>query len=889
VDLADKKNRASDIRQRAAALQAAGIPGIQIAATLCELMDRFVVDLVEDAFADEPEDVKTAVRERACVVAVGGTGRGELCPDSDLDLLFLDETRGRLPFRDGVTRIVQSCWDAKLGLGHSVRTIRECVAMARQDCEIATSLIEARLVWGSEAVFDQLRRQFRRRVVDARRGAFVQDCIAARAKEFPEPGDPAQQLEPNVKRSLGGLRDLHLIRWIGFATFGAADLDTLRLNGGLSMDEAHAVRSAWEYLTRIRIDLHLSAGRAQDLLTRDEQLRIAGERGFPGTAAQRPVEQFMQEYFRHSTALARVARRFSARFRARSAGERFASAVFSHRTEGIMRVMRDELDAAPRHLARLCRSLESVLRLYRAAAFYGILPSIRLVDAIESAARGFNDDLSAESAALFMDILRCRSHLGPVLRSMYETGVLEHVIPDVRHTHCLMQFNQYHSYTVDEHSLRAVETASRYREGDGPIGAAYESLKHKEILHLALLLHDLGKGFEEDHWEVGRRIADRVAQRLRLSPRHREQLMFLVHRHLDMAHNALRRDLTDPELILQFSHDVGTPETLSMLYVLTAADITAVGPGAWTSWKDELLTELYNRCQLVLSGTRDAHDAGSRLREVRERVAALVRPPGRSPEELNGWGLWLDRQLDGFSAYYLTCTPAERIAADLRIIRELSPDDVRAIGQFEAETGTVEYRVLTRNPRAAEGCFHKLSAVLTAKRHEILSADISTTREGVVIDSFRVIDRDFDGHVPPERLEEVAAGIEDVLRQSTDVEKLFLRHRRFGSGRRTTQVSNLPLRVEVDNDSSDSRTIIDVFAHDRPGLLYSLARTLYELNLSVDLARISTHYDQVVDVFYVRELDGRKVRDPGRLESIRSTLVAQLDEFERTGHRRFVM
>jgi [protein-PII] uridylyltransferase len=214
---------------------------------------------------------------------------------------------------------------------------------------------------------------------------------------------------------------------------------------------------------------------------------------------------------------------------------------------------------------------------------------------------------------------------------------------------------------------------------------------------------------------------------------------------------------------------------------------------------------------------------------------------------------------------------------------------VRAIGRFEAETGTVEYRVLTRNARAAEGCFHKLSAVLTAKRHEILSADISTTRDGVVIDSFRVVDRDFEGHVPPERLQEVAAGIEDVLRQSADVEKLFIRHRRFGSGLRTTQVSNLPLRVEVDNDSSDSRTIIDVFAHDRPGLLYSLARTLYELKLSVDLARISTHYDQVVDVFYVRERDGRKVRDAARLESIRATLAAQLEEFERSGHRRFVM
>ncbi len=887
MDLADKKSRAAEIRDRAASLFASGTPGIQIAATLCDATDRLLLDFIELAFAGCSDAERAAMQEHACVVAVGGTGRGELCPYSDIDLLFLDESKGRSPFRNGVTRIVQYCWDAKLGLGHSIRTISECTSMAKQDCEIATSLIEARLIWGSQTKFDLLRRRFRRRVVDSRRRAFVEDCIAARAKEFPVPGDPAQQLEPNVKRSLGGLRDLHLIRWIGFAIFGAADLDTLRLNGGLSMDEAHAVRSAWEYLTRIRFDLHLSAETSQDLLTRDEQLRIADERRIAGTTAQRPVERFMQEYFRHSSALAKVSRRFAARHRPRSKWSQAGAALMSHRTEGVIRVTSDELDAAPRHLPRLCRSLESVLRLYRAAAFYGILPSVRLVDAIETAARGFTDDLSAACASLFMDILRCRTHLGPILRNMYETGVLELVIPDMRHVRCLMQFNQYHHYTVDEHSLRAVEIASRYSKSDGSVGAAYESLKHRELLHLALLLHDLGKGFDEDHWEVGKRIASRVGERLRLSSRHRQQLEFLVHRHLDMAHNALRRDLTDPDLILQFSHDLGTPETLSMLYVLTAADITAVGPGTWTSWKEELLTEFYNRCQFVLSGTRDGGDTSARLRDVRRRVldSALATP-------LNGdagsWTAWVERQLDGFSAYYLTCTSPTRIAGDLQIIHQLGPDDVRAQGEYESETGTIEYRVLTRNARAAEGCFHKLSALLTAKRHEILSADISTTREGVVIDSFRVLDRDFEGHVPPERLQEVAAGIEAILRQSIDVEQLFQRHRRFGAERARSQVSNLPLRVELDNDSSDSRTIIDIFAHDRPGLLYSLARTLYDLKLSVDLARISTHYDQVVDVFYVREQDGRKVQGADRLDAIRNRLVTQLNEFEQDGHRRFV-
>ncbi|MFO1096203.1 MAG: HD domain-containing protein [Planctomycetaceae bacterium] len=205
-----------------------------------------------------------------------------------------------------------------------------------------------------------------------------------------------------------------------------------------------------------------------------------------------------------------------------------------------------------------------------------MLPSPRLVEAIEAGIGPLNDDLTPAAARYFMDILRCTKHLGPVLRSMYDAGVLERVIPDVRHVRCLMQFNQYHHYTVDEHSLRAVEVVTRFAERDDAVGSAYAAIRHKELLHLALLLHDLGKGFEEHHWEVGRRIADRVGQRLLLEPQHREQVMFL-HQHLEMSHIALRRDISDPNLVLQFSHQIGSAETLTMLYVLTVADITAVG------------------------------------------------------------------------------------------------------------------------------------------------------------------------------------------------------------------------------------------------------------------------------------------------------------------------
>ncbi|MFO1096202.1 MAG: ACT domain-containing protein [Planctomycetaceae bacterium] len=267
-------------------------------------------------------------------------------------------------------------------------------------------------------------------------------------------------------------------------------------------------------------------------------------------------------------------------------------------------------------------------------------------------------------------------------------------------------------------------------------------------------------------------------------------------------------------------------------------------------------------------------------------AALKVLDPAYSVPPLSDWA---ERQLAGASDYYLTSTPPERIAADMHVMRQLEPDEVTALARPDADSGTIEFRILSRSRKAAEGCFHKLAGALTAKRLEIVAADISTTQEGGIVDSFRVVDNDFEGPAPAQRLQDVCELLQRVLRDNVPAESLFQRHKRFGAEHHRTSISNLPLRVEVDNDSSDNRTVIDVFAHDRTGLLYTVSRAIYELGLSVDLAKISTHYDQVVDVFYVREPDGSKVSNPERLSQIRETLSATLEEFERAGYRRFIM
>lgn len=877
--------RIAEIRERARSLHGKGATGVQVSAAMCEAVDAFIVDRFQAALEALDPQKRELVEAHCAVIAIGGSGRGEMAPYSDTDLLFLYQAPARAPFNQCTSQMVRELWDAGLQLGHSVRTPAECVSLAKQEPEVATSLVESRLIAGNQQVFDRFVRGFYRKVAGRRLKSFVDDCVSARDEERQADGSSATRLEPDVKRSPGGLRDVHLIRWVGFAQFRTSDIDSLRLKGALAKDDARALLAAQEFLMQIRNDMHFAQGRPQDVLVREEQLRIAEARNYRQTAGQRPVEQFMQKYFRHATAIADIAERFVARHRPKSKLVAATNALMMHRADGIFKVGVGTIDVVPRRRKDVCSNLEQVLRLYRAAALYGVRPVPELVETIQRSTPQFDPVLSSRCIRLVLDILGCSGQLGGVLRSMYKTGVLEHVLPPLTHAHGLLQFNQYHSFTVDEHTLRAVEAAAELEADEGPLGTAYRSIPRKQILHLALLLHDLGKGFDEDHSEVGRRLAEQTSARFNLDNHDRDLLTFLVHKHLQMAHLAFRRDISDPDVLLPFSRDVGSPETLRMLYVLTAADLKAVGPGVWTEWKAELLSDLYDRTMVVVSGKHYGYHEKERLASIKEHVKSSIVP-------LEGDGTserlfeWIDRQLDTLPPHYWSNTPPAGIAQDLQQLQQLEPGDIFTAGAYDAETGTVEYRVIAHCDRS-DGCFHKLTGALTAKHMEILAAQICTSLKGDVIDRFHVLDTDYSGDVPPDRIEDVSSALRAVLEGKSQVEQLFRRHRRFKTASQDAPVSNLPTRITIDNDSSDRCTVIDVFAHDRPGLLYAISRSIYEMGLSVELAKISTHLDQVVDVFYVTDADGRKLEDRQQLSELKEMLAERLNGFERSDRHEF--
>jgi [protein-PII] uridylyltransferase len=879
------KNTLSDIRHRAQKLFDDGAMGLQIASMLSDAMDEFVVDILENALKDLPEGDRELITQHSAMIAIGGSGRGQVSPFSDVDLLFVVERPVIDLFGGLIKRLVPEYWDAGIKLGQRVHTVKDAVRQAIGDPHLASSLVHARGLWGQPALGSLLRRRFYRRAVVLRRNAFLENCIAARQDERREHGATVQQLEPDVKRSLGGLRDVHLLEWVAYAHYQTTNLDELLSKNALSREDTDRLKRAVEFLTRIRIELHLVTTRGNDVLTRDEQLRIADSRGIEHDGVHRPVEILMRTYFEHSSAVAEISRRFVGRHRPRPLTRIIRQAVLSHRIGHGLVLGTDELDIVPSRVDEVCSTLDDAVRIYQTAIDLDVAVAPQLSEVIRNAARLLRPPPSDDVSRRFLKVLKTHGRLGSTVRNMHDTGILDCIIPEWRHVRNLLQFNQYHHFTVDEHTLQCLEICAGF-SADTPWGAACERIQSKELLHLALLLHDVGKGYPEDHSTVGARLAGDVCRRLCMSESRTDIVQFLVLRHLEMADLAFRHDISDERVLMEFSRKVGTADKLTMLYVLTVADVSGVGRGVWNNWKAELLTDLYGRLMMILSGDHPRFHEKKRLQQVREHVRNSIVPLASNDKE-DDPGEWIDRQLDAFSSPYVMGTEPIRIATDLSIIQSLRPDDVHVEGKYDEQQDRVDYRIII-GPELSRGCFHRIAGVLTARHLEVLGAEITTSHEDVVVDVFHVLDQDYSGKVPEFRIREVCESIADVLHRRVTVPELFRRHSRFAADPPTDPAMDQPIRVDISSETSDRSTVVSVFALDQPGLLYTITRTLFQLGLSIEQARIATHLDQVADIFYVTDHEGRQIESELGQAEMRNHLLEVLTEFERTTHRDFV-
>jgi [protein-PII] uridylyltransferase len=859
------KAKLAEGREKLKQRHASGTPGIQVCNALTDLVDSILLELFETYFAELPQAEARQLRSQIALVPHGGFGRRDLAPFSDVDLMVLYAPRAYsqvVPFAERLTRDV---FDAGMSLGHSVRTPSQACDLALTDSTICTSLIESRYLAGSVNLFSRFMNRFQQKV-RRRPKRLLQAVEKSRADERQQYGDTVYLLEPNVKRSPGGLRDIHLLRWAGFIRYGAPDPEGLQLRGHLSPSDFRAIRRASELLLRLRNEMHFYAGKAHDVLDRSEQLRVASVFGFQGSNGLLPVEQFMQDYFRATTDVSHITSHFVTGAKPGHRMRAFFAPLLSHQVERDFLVGPTQIMATRRGRVKLERDVTEVLRLADLANLYGKGIAYSSCEIIRQAAPNYPEGLPTDAARHFLSLLSQPSRLGELLRTLHDLRVLERVIPEFAHARCLLQFNEYHRYTVDEHSIRAVERAVDLLRDEGLLGEVYRGIKQKRILHLALLIHDLGKGHVEDHSEIGLRIAGETALRLGLPMAEAELLKFLVHKHLMMSHLAFRRDTSDEQLVVRFAVDVGSPEALQMLFVMTAADLAAVGPGVFNRWKAEVLADLYRRTMRHLAGDSAASAVDYQLDEKRALVRAALRD--ESDEK------WFDTEVSSLPNEYLRTTPAEVIALELRELHRLPVGQAVARGRYQVESHTVEFTVCTHES-IAPGVFHRLTGALSGQGLQILSAQINTFAQGMVLDRFWVTDPDYAGEPAHSRIDAVCEKLVESLAQDASSHPSF---RKTWSPRSNAPLSILPTRVRTDNSTSERYTIIDVFAADRTGLLYRITRTLYELGLSVSVAKIATHLDQVLDVFYVTDQEGRKIVDESRLQSIQERLLAEIDD-----------
>ena len=846
-----------------------GAPGVELCRAISDLRDEVLLGLFEATLDGFSSDDLKVLHEEMAVVAHGGYGRRDVAPWSDVDLMLLHTPRSQAQVGQLAERLFRDVFDAGLVLGHAVRTPDEACQLSCQDAQICSSLVESRLLTGGAGLFETFVRKFARQT-RRRSGGLIAAIEQSRLEERLKYGETVYLLEPNVKRSQGGLRDLQLLRWVGMVRYGTQQPEQLFAQGVLAEDDYHALLRANEFLLWLRNEMHFHAGKAGDVLDRAEQLRIAQQLQYESVAGMLEVEQFMRDYFRHTNQVSHVVTRFLDSARPNRRLRALVSALFGHRVQGGFRVGPLEISATRQGLKRIEGSLDAILELVDLANLYGKRIEPATWEAVRREAARLPQIITPVARRHFLSLLSHPTCLGELLRGLHEVGLLERFIPGFAHARGLLQFNQYHKYTVDEHSFRAVDQVTEWLSDPGSLGKVYRGITRKQVLHLALLIHDLGKGYPEDHCEVGARIAEDTARRLGLDAHDREALKFLVHKHLMMNHLAFRRDTSDEQLVVRFAVEVGSPELMRMLYLLTAADLAAVGPGSWNNWKGEVIADLYHRTMQHLAGDSPGSSVEEYLESRREVVRMCLGPKREDP--------WFTRQVNSLPMTYLNGTEPEQIAGDLQLLRELKPRDVHAEGGFLPETETVRFTVATTED-VAPGIFHKLTGALTSHGLQILSAEINTLADGLVLDRFWVYDPDFTGEPPQDRLDQVARSLHESLTSPTAKIPSFRRTWQMGS-KRVAVASAMVTRIHADNTTSDRFTILDIFTADRRGLLYTITRTLFELGLSVGRAKIGTFLDQVVDVFYVTDQQGRKIEGEAQLEAIRRRLLEVLAAIE---------
>jgi len=838
--------------------------GIESAAAGAFLMDQ-LLRLLWDFTIDRlyPNANPTAA-ERMVLIAVGGYGRGEMAPHSDVDIGFLTPSK-QTPWAEQIIEsMLYSLWDMGLKVGHSSRSLDEMIRQAKGDVTVRTALLEARYVWGDTALYDQAAVRFKSEIQADTARAFTAQKLAERDLRHRRMGDSRYVVEPNIKEGKGGLRDLHTLFWIAKYMYGVQEPAELVGAGLLTESEYAQFRRAENFLWAVRCHLHVITGRAEDRLTFDVQTEIAERMRFADRVGKSKVERFMHFYFLQAKVVGDLTALFLAHLEEKSArASRF----------GLPRIRRApaKLNGFILDRGRLALPSDDFFRqdpvrlieMFHLADLHAleIHPlAMRVATRDAKLADDVRDDKRAN--ALFLDVLTSRRDPETVLRWMNEAGVFGRFVPDFGRVVAQMQFDMYHHYTVDEHSIRAIGLLATIEKGDlkedHPLASGiFPQIVSRRALYVAVLLHDIAKGRRGDHSILGAEVAEKLCPRLGMSAAETEMVAWLVRFHLLMSATAFKRDLSDFKTILDFAEVVQSPQRLAMLLVLTVVDIRAVGPGVWNGWKRQLLGDLYESAEEVLRLGHKQKGRGERVAAKQEDLARLLRwdEPRMAA---------LIRRLP--EAYWVA-EPVDVLARNARQMDAAGETKLSIEAQVYPERGAT---LITIYAADHPGVFARACGAIHLAGGNIIDARIHTTRDGMALDNFLVQDplgRPFDN---PDQLERIKATIADAL---VNRARLTERLKTKPLPRPRADAFSIEANVLIDNAASNRFTVIEVNARDRPALLYALADALFQSKVTIHSAHVATYGERAVDTFYVTDLTRDKLAAPLRLKSLERRLL----------------
>ena len=834
------------------------------------LVDQLVRAIHDHVIADLYPSHNRTKGERLTIMAVGGYGRGEMAPHSDVDIAFVTPGKQTAWCEQVIEAILYYLWDLGLKVGQSSRSLDDLVRMGKSDLTIRTALLEGRYVWGDQKLFDEARARFWAEVVAGTERQYVAEKLGERNDRHKRLGDSRYVVEPNVKEGKGGLRDLHTLYWIGKYIHHVRDVSELVDVGLLTGTEYRAFRRAENFFWAVRCHLHTITGRAEDRLTFDLQREVAARMQFADRPGKSAVERFMQYFFLQAKRVGHLTGLFLAQL-----DEQFAKkaprgllAGFRARKRtlkgfvvfgGKINVPSDGWFAEdPARLLEIFVLADANHLEIHPDAMRLALRDARMVDGLRGDAR---------ANALFLDLLTSRNDPETVLRWLNEAGVFGRFVPDFGRVNAQMQFDMYHHYTVDEHTIRAIGLMARIEKGelktDHPMASnLIHKITNRRALYVSILLHDIAKGRRGDHSELGGEVALKLCPRLGLSAEETQLVAWLVRTHLLMSAVAFKRDLADYKTITDFVASVQTLERLRLLSLLTIVDIRAVGPGVWNGWKRQLINELYDAAEERL---RLGHVEHGRTQRVAAKQAAVAARMGKAE------GL-APKTAKLFNDAYWIAEPDDIIAMNLAQLEAAKGVPLDVHTEYYAARGATLVTVIAADH---PGLFYRIAGGIHLAGGNIIDARIHTARNGMAVDNFLVQDPLGRPFSEDSQLARIRKMIEDALAGRV---KLVAQLAARPHSRPRADAFAVSPAAEFDNAASNRFTVIEVNARDRPALLSRLARTLFEAKLMVHSAHIATYGERAIDTFYVTDLFGEKVDSAVRLKTLEKKLVEAAEE-----------